>query len=275
MRYFNFDSLVEKYSNDFYVVIENEGAYESGEYVKGERSILEMRGAILEYSEYNLLRSTGTLTNADRVLLMLYPIERALENAKVYHSGKVYGIKNSSENAEFTGVWQYDLKFISAFGRGEKIMVECEKMRKYVVDGLQKYLNIPVIRGNQNAPPPEYPYVSYTITTLESKNKGTYGEYTDSIDRKPVKQTWSVTVQSDNADESMAYASKAREWFEHTGKPYLDKIGVAVEQAGDIGNRDNIISTEYEYKNGFDVVFVLFDKVNHPDNGYIEGVIWR
>ena len=49
-----------------------------------------------------------------------------------------------------------------------------DKLRETVVKGLKDYLNVPVIRGNQNAEPPDYPYVSYNITTLESANNGTW-----------------------------------------------------------------------------------------------------
>lgn len=32
------------------------------------------------------------------------------------------------------------------------------------------------------------------------------------------------------------------------------------------------ITVDYEFKNGFDVVFVLYDEVERPDSGYIETV---
>lgn len=149
-------------------------------------------------------------------------------------------------------------------------MIDYKNIREAVCKGLKKYLNVPIIRNNQNAQPPVYPYLSYTVTTLASQNKGTYGEYEDGIDRQPVKQTWSITAQSDDNDESVMLAGKAKEWLDHTGSVYLRDRNVIVEQVTNITNRDNIISVEYEYKNGFDVVFVLFDEIKRPDNGYIE-----
>lgn len=151
-------------------------------------------------------------------------------------------------------------------------MIDYKNIRETVCKGLKEYLGVPVIRNNQNRDPPNYPYVSYTVTTFASANKGTYGEFTDGIDRKAVKQTWSITAQSDNNDESVELACKAREWLEHVGRLYLSKNKVTVEQVTNITNRDNIISIDYEYKNGFDVVFVLFDEIQKPDNGYIENV---
>lgn len=143
-------------------------------------------------------------------------------------------------------------------------MINNEKLRNTVVKGLKEYLKIPVVRGNQNAAPPDYPYLSYNVTTLESANNGTWGEYEDSTDRIPVTQTWSITVQSDKDMESVTLASKAREFFCHTGKTYLDDNNVIVQKVTNITNRDSLISIEYEYRNGFDVVFWLMNEEENP-----------
>lgn len=143
-------------------------------------------------------------------------------------------------------------------------MIDNEKLRTIVVKGLKEYLNIPVIRGNQNAEPPDYPYLSYTVTTLEGANNGTWGEYEDNIDRIPVTQTWSITVQSDKDIESITLASKAREFLYHTGTCYLNDNDVIVQSITNITNRDSIISIEYEYKNGFDAVFWLMNEEKNP-----------
>lgn len=140
-------------------------------------------------------------------------------------------------------------------------MVDTEHLRSVVIKGLKEYIGVPVIRSNQNAEPPDYPYASYTVTTLESANNGTYGAYEDGVDRLPVTQTWSITVQSDQFEESVTLASKAREWLQHTGTLYLNDNNVIVQSVTNITNRDNMISVEYEYKNGFDVVFWLMDEV--------------
>ncbi len=151
-------------------------------------------------------------------------------------------------------------------------MIDYKNIREAVCKGLKNYLKVPVIRNNQNKDPPSYPYVSYTVTTFSSANNGTYGEYEDGTDRKPVKQTWSITAQSDNNDESVTLAVKAREWLDHSGKLYLNDKNVIVEQVTNITNRDSIITVDYEYKNGFDVVFVLFDEIKLTDKEYIESV---
>lgn len=145
-------------------------------------------------------------------------------------------------------------------------MIDVDKLKQVVVSGLKEYLGCEVIRTNQNAEPPAYPYVSYTITTLASANKGTYEEYADGTTRKQVTQTWSITAQSNSESESVKLALKAREWLDYSGRVYLKNNGVIVQSVTNITNRDNILTVEYEYKNGFDVVFYLFDETENNIN---------
>lgn len=139
-------------------------------------------------------------------------------------------------------------------------MIDFDKMRKTVVTGLSEYLGCQVVRSNQNAKAPRYPYISYTITTLMSENKGTYGKYEDGKDRKPFTQTWSVTILSGDNSECISLANKAHEWLDHVGKTYLSDNGVIVQSVGSITNRDNFLTVEYEYRNGFDVVFWVMNE---------------
>lgn len=151
-------------------------------------------------------------------------------------------------------------------------MIDYENIRLVVAKGLKEYLKCPVIRSNQNAEPPPYPYVSYTITTLMSENKGTYGEYTDGKDRKAVTQTWSITALSDDNAQSVTLANKAREWLDHVGTISLNDNHIIVQSVGSITNRDSIITIEYEYRNGFDAVFWLYDEIesSKTNTEYIE-----
>lgn len=133
---------------------------------------------------------------------------------------------------------------------------------------------MPVIRGNQTAELPAYPFASYNITTLASANNGTYQEHADGIDRLMVRSIWSFSFLSGDYDESVGLAIKAREWFERTGRTWLADNGVTVQSTTEITNRDNILTVEYERKNGFDVVFYVYDEVENPadTSGYIESV---
>ena len=153
-------------------------------------------------------------------------------------------------------------------------MIDNNNLRLTVCQGLEEYLGIPIIRSGQNAKPPDYPYLSYTVTTLESANNGTWGKYKDSIDRIPVTQTWSITVQSDKEEESISLAIKAREYLDHMGTRYLNDNDVIVQSVTNITNRDNLITIDYEYRNGFDAVFYMFDEAENPIEkiGVIEAI---
>lgn len=151
-------------------------------------------------------------------------------------------------------------------------MIPYDMMQKVIVQGLGKHLGVPVIMGNQTAPAPNYPYAAYNVTTIASKNDGTWQQHADGIDRKLVRSIWSFSTLSDDWEESVNLAIKARSWFDHTGRTLLSEHGITVQSVTDITNRDNILTVEYERKNGFDVVFYVFDEVENPSstNGYIE-----
>lgn len=140
-------------------------------------------------------------------------------------------------------------------------MIDYEGIRTTIAKGLREYLGCPIIRSNQNEPSPSYPYGSYTVITLMSENKGTYGEYEDGKARKAFTQTWSITFQSDDNSESVTLACKAREWLDYVGKEYLNNNDVIIQSVGGIHNRDNFLTIEYEYRNGFDFVVWLLDEV--------------
>lgn len=145
-------------------------------------------------------------------------------------------------------------------------MIDLDFIRSVVVKGLKSYLGIPVIRSNQTGEPPPYPYLSYTITNLLSENNGTWGEYDDGWDRKPVTQTWSITVQSDQASEAMEFAVKAHDWLDRIGTVQLNDSHVIVQSLTGITNRDNMITIEYEYRNGFDMVLWLLSEAESTIN---------
>lgn len=153
-------------------------------------------------------------------------------------------------------------------------MIDYERIRTIIAKGLKDYCGCPVIRSNQNEEPPAYPFISYTVTTLMSQNNGTYGEYEDGTKRKAVTQIWSISALSDDNSRSVALACKAREWLDCFGTTYLNDNDVIIQSVGSVTNRDNILTIEYEYKNGFDIVIWLYDTVENTEDidGYIEGV---
>lgn len=118
MANFNFTRLINKYSREFTVISKGEGYYDAaGEYVDGTQTETKLYGAIIGFAESKRYRSEGTLTEQDKALHMLQPIDNALLGATVIFNGDKYRIETQKgkDNAEFTGVYSYTLKFVSAF----------------------------------------------------------------------------------------------------------------------------------------------------------------
>ena len=147
-----------------------------------------------------------------------------------------------------------------------------------ISSGLQEWLTnkgfeCPVIMSNQTKRVPEYPYVSYTITTPVVANMKGYGIAEDGTRFKPLVQIWSFTVQSSDDVEAFNIAMTAYDWFALAGNTYLSDNGIVAQRVGNIANRDNLLTIEYEYRFGFDVDFLLthtIDKVDCETAGYIE-----
>lgn len=111
--YFDFYDLINKYSCNFKAFIASEEAYDdAGEYscTKEEK---ELTGAIIGIADGKIYRSAGTLTDKDKYLFMFE--ELPLNDTEVIYKNNRYKVESQVENAEFTGVYQYTLKYVSAF----------------------------------------------------------------------------------------------------------------------------------------------------------------
>ena len=119
MQYFNFSRLINKYKSEFTAITLSEGYFnDAGDFIKGDKSEITLQGAVIAFRESKVHRSEGTLTAQDRRLFTLSPIEKALHGSKVIYKGNVYSIEDSSDNSNFTGVYAYTLKYVSAFKEG-------------------------------------------------------------------------------------------------------------------------------------------------------------
>ena len=119
-QYFNFEYLIRKYQTEFTAIIPGEKTKNSaGFYETGEPKQVKLQGAIIGMRESRVISSNGTYTAQDKTLYMLEPLENALQKAKVIHKGNVYSVESVRENAEFTGVWVYFLKYVSVFKDGD------------------------------------------------------------------------------------------------------------------------------------------------------------
>ena len=119
MQYFDFSSLIKKYITTFTALIPTSGGYdEYGDWKEAEPKKVELHGAIISHRQNKIFRSEGTLTEQDRALYMLEPLKFDLTGTKVIHDGRLYTISSTLENAEFTGVYAYSLKYVSVFDEG-------------------------------------------------------------------------------------------------------------------------------------------------------------
>ena len=119
MRYFNFSRLISKYSRPFTVAVRNKGAYDSkGDWAAGEPEYTEINGAIMAVSQRKVYNSNGVYTALDKSLYMTSPIDKALLQAEIIFNDNVYKIEEvrGADNDVFTGVYNYILKHVSAFG---------------------------------------------------------------------------------------------------------------------------------------------------------------
>lgn len=115
---FDFRRLVEKYSSDFVAEIHSEGDYnDMGRWVDGSVKQITLNGAIISHQLSKVFKSGGTITQQDKALYMLEPLENALQGAKIVYEGTYYSIGSMLENSKFTGVWAYNLTFVSAFDK--------------------------------------------------------------------------------------------------------------------------------------------------------------
>lgn len=120
-QYFNFARLIIKYSTTFIVTIPSESSYnDSGDYQAMKGKDIELTGAIISHRESKIFKSDGSLTEKDRALYMLEPLDKSLQGATVKHDGNLYRIGSELENADFTGVYSYTLQFVSVFNEVAK-----------------------------------------------------------------------------------------------------------------------------------------------------------
>lgn len=115
-QYFDFSDLIRDYSNQFTVITHQDGDYDDAGDWKGEQEKREtFTGAIIAFKESKVFRSEGAITTKDKRLFMQQALPKALVGASVEYRGQKYKIESELENAEFTGVYSYLLKWVSAF----------------------------------------------------------------------------------------------------------------------------------------------------------------
>lgn len=137
-------------------------------------------------------------------------------------------------------------------------MLNFEEKRNTIISLIERELKLPVVRANQTAEPPDGDYIGYTVTTTMKVNQGTYGEFFENGEKNYIKQfqqIWSFTVYSTDDLRSKDLALRLYDFLDCTGTTVFSDNNIVVQKIGDITNRDNLLTTGYEYRNGFDVTF--------------------
>lgn len=115
-QYFDFSSLITDFENPFQVVTHTGSGYDAaGDWQEGQETITELKGAIIGFKESRILRADGAITAKDKRLFMRQRMPDALIGATVIYQGQKFKIESETENAEFTGVYSYLLRWVSVF----------------------------------------------------------------------------------------------------------------------------------------------------------------
>ena len=117
MQYFHFERLLEKYKAEVQITVPKSGEYNfSGDWVESETEKITIIGAVINFKESKIYRSEGKLTAKDKRLFTQTPIEADLHGARAQFGDTFYSIEETTENARFTGVYSYLLKYTSSLG---------------------------------------------------------------------------------------------------------------------------------------------------------------
>ncbi len=137
----------------------------------------------------------------------------------------------------------------------------------YIVRQLESYIGCAVVLTNQTAPVPPYPYISYTVITPVHSVDGTYcmrgGVY-----YQPMLQTWSLTAHSGDSRSCQKLGMQMYDFFARAGRQVLYQKEIAVDSKTDLMQRDNLLTIQFEYRCGMDVIFRLMHRL-----GVQEGTI--
>jgi hypothetical protein len=115
-QYFDFSPLIKDFENPVTVLTYTEAGYdERGKWQEGQEKKTKLKGAVISFKEGKVFRSDGAITSKDKRLFMLQRLPQALLGAKLLYNNQEYRIESELENAEFTGVYSYLLRWVRAF----------------------------------------------------------------------------------------------------------------------------------------------------------------
>ena len=155
-----------------------------------------------------------------------------------------------------------------------------EQIINHIVYELYLYAERFVVPTESNAPKPEYPYLSYKVTTLYNSpnNQGNYStkliqslddrfehDIEETLELQPTF-TISINAYSKDSAECQGLIKKAYDWFRHAGYDELNDVDVVVVDVAAFTDRTLLIVNNYESRIGFDVILRTTDVIKRRIN---------
>lgn len=143
-----------------------------------------------------------------------------------------------------------------------------------IVKGFYETFGIPLIRGNQTADRPGYPYISYNVlsTASDMNYNLTVEPLLDGVRetrKNEVIQTVSFTSYSDDYAEAKDVTDKLYRYLKVVGYEYLSKNDVIVVEVLNVENREILEVDAYSYRFGFDAR-IRYNEVVEVDSETID-----
>lgn len=138
--------------------------------------------------------------------------------------------------------------------------------RNEIVKALYDYMDIPVIPDDEDAEIPDYPYITYSITTPFSKtgqDSITYEQTEEGANRvydNLNEPSFSFTCYSDKRDEAQMLCLRLEEYFGRIGRDNLSEANIVVVEVSSAQNRSTLLVDHYVRRWGLDVRFRINDR---------------
>ncbi len=121
MQIFNFTRLVNKYSKKITVITLSKDKFDSkGDLIKGEEKQTVMQGAVIRHRTSKIYNSNGVLTDDDYALYLTEKPKFDLIGSIIVVDNQKFKVQSKLDNSEFTGVWSFNIRYVSAFKEGKK-----------------------------------------------------------------------------------------------------------------------------------------------------------
>lgn len=146
-------------------------------------------------------------------------------------------------------------------------MIDFVSIRNSIITGLNNHLSVPVIDGNTVNKKPNYPYVSFVITTtfsedFENEKSLTY-DGANTTRTEDGQMVISFTTHSNDYDQSRLLGLNALSYFEFYEE--LNANGIVVVNTTPLTDRDVLLVDTMERRVGFDTMFRVQSTLTRTD----------